>query len=131
MQIVRRRDAIPVEVHHRLAIDRIKVARRLVRKQNGRLSRDRARHSDTLFADHRRAGLEDVWHGVPYRLFPGLPSTAFAIGATHPSIRQRQFNILIDGQVANEIKALKDEPDLAIAYPRAFRKRESRCSGPV
>ena len=36
------------------------------------------------------------------------------------AIGQRQLDIFPNGEITNEIKTLEDEPDLAIAHPRAF-----------
>ena len=44
----------------------------------------------------------------------------------HAAIGQRQLDVFENGEVADEIEALEDETDLAIANARAFRKREVR-----
>src|SRR4029079_998955 len=52
--------------------------------------------------------------------------TLAPLGAAHAAIGERQFDIFEDAQVANQVEALEDEPDLAIAHARAFRRRELR-----
>ena len=42
----------------------------------------------------------------------------------HPAIGQRQLDVFIDRQIADQIEALEDESDFAIANPRPFRQRK-------
>src|SRR5213078_475915 len=50
--------------------------------------------------------------------------TALLIARAHPSISQRQLDIFVNRQIANEIKALENEADLAIADASTLRKRK-------
>ncbi len=46
-----------------------------------------------------------------------------AIRSRHSlAVRQRQLNIFVDREIANQIETLEDESDLLIANPRALRK---------
>jgi hypothetical protein len=47
-----------------------------------------------------------------------------ALGGFHAAICQRQLDVLVDVQVANQVEALKDEPDLAVTDPRALGERQ-------
>ena len=47
-----------------------------------------------------------------------------AVSRIHAAIGQRQFDVFIDGEVTNQIKALKDETDFAVAYAGALRQRK-------
>ena len=42
----------------------------------------------------------------------------------HPAIRQRQLNVFIDGEVADQIETLKDETHFAIADARTLGQRK-------
>ena len=54
---------------------------------------------------------------------------AFALARTHAAIGQRQLDVFENRQIADEIEALEDESDLAIADARAIREREVRDFG--
>src|SRR5205807_6285819 len=47
-----------------------------------------------------------------------------SVTGAHAAISQRQLHIFIDGKVANQIEALEDEADLAIANARALGQRK-------
>ncbi len=49
--------------------------------------------------------------------------------APHPAIGQRQLDVFENGEVADQVKALEDEADLAIADAGAIRKRKIRDLG--
>src|SRR5207247_5170522 len=61
--------------------------------------------------------------------FERFENEAFAITAAHPAIGQRQLDILKHGQIADEIKALKDESNFAVADASPIRKRKVRHFG--
>jgi hypothetical protein len=44
-----------------------------------------------------------------------------AFSRPHTAVRKRQLDVLEDGEIADQIEALKDEPDFSIANPRTFR----------
>src|SRR5205085_9503798 len=83
-----------------------------------------ARDGDSLLLTARklrRVVLHSVRHAdLKERLFDSLA----AVGGTHVAVGQRQFDVLVDVEVADEIERLKDEADLAVAYARALRERE-------
>src|SRR2546423_11748099 len=41
-------------------------------------------------------------------------------GRPHPTISQRQLDVFEDAEVANQVEALKDEPDFAVAHASAL-----------
>ena len=51
-----------------------------------------------------------------------------SLGA-HAAIGQRELDVLKHGQVADQVEALEDEPDLAVADAGAIREREVRNLG--
>ena len=53
-----------------------------------------------------------------------------SLGA-HAAIGQRKLHILEHGQIADQIEALEDESDLAVADAGAIRERKIRHSVPL
>src|SRR5262245_38362007 len=58
----------------------------------------------------------DTLQGGRYALLP--------LRRTHAAIGERQFDVLVYRQIANEVETLEDEPDLTITDPRAFGQRQ-------
>src|SRR3954466_4247564 len=50
----------------------------------------------------------------------------FAFARAHPTVGQRQLDVFVNGEVADQVEALEDEPDLAVADAGAFRERKVR-----
>src|SRR5207244_11642277 len=48
----------------------------------------------------------------------------YALAYAEGAVGQRQFNVLVNGQITDQVETLKDESDLAIANTRAIRKRK-------
>jgi len=48
----------------------------------------------------------------------------FPFRGRRAAVGQRQLNVFVHGQVANQIEGLEDETNLAVAYARAFRQAE-------
>ena len=47
-----------------------------------------------------------------------------ALGRLHAAIGERQLDVLVDVEIADQVEALEDEPDLAVADARALRERQ-------
>src|SRR5262252_4012275 len=105
------------EIHHRFTAPRIEVSGRLVRQQDERLAGNRARDRHTLLltaGQLARQVLRAMRHADALeRRFDALP----ALGGLHAAIGERQLDVLEDREVANQVEALKDEADLAVAHP--------------
>jgi hypothetical protein len=43
-----------------------------------------------------------------------------ALGGRHAAVGERQFHVLVDREIANQVERLEDEADLAITNPRAL-----------
>src|SRR5690606_5832805 len=54
-----------------------------------------------------------------------------SLAGRHAAVGERQLDILIDAQVADEIEALEDEADLAVAHPRPLAHRQVFDLAPV
>ena len=112
------------QIHHRFAVARIKVPGRLVREQDGRLARERARHGDALLLTTGELARQMFGAMRHADAFERAVRKGLAFARGHPAIGQRQLDILENRQVADEIETLKNETDFAISDAGAFRKRE-------
>jgi hypothetical protein len=56
--------------------------------------------------------------------FERLVDALAAFGGGHSAIGERQFDVFIDRQITDQVEALKDEADLAIANAGAFGEAE-------
>src|SRR5205085_3084971 len=118
------------QVHYRLAVFGVEVSGRLVREQDQRLTGHSASDGDALLLTARqltRQMLRAMRHADALKR---IGYALLAFGARQAAISERQFDVLIDVQVADQIEALKDEADLAVAYARALRRRKF-CDRPV
>src|SRR6266568_4005160 len=50
----------------------------------------------------------------------------FALGRARSAVGERKFHVLVDGQVADQVKRLEDKPDLPVADAGALAQREIR-----
>ena len=62
---------------------------------------------------------------------PGIPRIVrdHADGRSHATVGQRELDVLVHRQVADQVEALKDEPDLSIY--RKFKNSFLVRSGPI
>ncbi len=113
--------------HHRFTILAVQVAGRFVRQQDARRPRQRTRHSHPLLlstAQLCRVVPQPVRH---VHALQRLHHAVLALARRHPApVRQRQLDILKHRQVADKVEALKNKPDLLVAYPRPVRKVQVR-----
>ena len=114
------------QLHDRFAALRIEIARRLVGEQNDRLARDRARHGDALLLSARELARQMFRPMRHAHAFERLGDALAALGRPHAAIGERQLDVLEHGEIADQIEALEDEPDLAIADARALRSAAAR-----
>ena len=109
------------QIHHRFAAARVEVAGRLVREQDERLAGDGARDGDALLltaGELARQVLRAMRHAdaLERRL-----DALLALGRLHAAVGERQLDVLEHGEIADQVEALEDEPDLAVADARALR----------
>ena len=104
---------------------RVEVARGLVGEQDGRLGHHRTcdRHALLLTAGQlARQVPRPVSHADALeRLVDALAP----LGLGHPHVGERQLDVLVDRQVADQVEALEDEPDLAVPRARALGDRQA------
>src|SRR5207302_11016818 len=114
------------QLHHRLAIARIEVAGRFVCEQNRRPAGESARDRDTLLLATRELARQMFCAMRHAHALQGFGHKRFAIAGARAPVGQRQFDVFENRQIADQIKALKDETDLAIPNARALCEGEIR-----
>ena len=127
MQIVApSRVQLAQQLHHRFAIFRIQISGRLIGQQNGRLADQRTRHGHALLlAAGKLRGI--MLHAVRHAdALEHFLHAFLSLRRAHTAIGERQFDVFINGEVADQIERLEDEADLAIADARAVAS-ESFC----
>src|SRR6185437_13915273 len=106
------------------AVFRVEIAGGLVCQQNGGLTNEGTRYGYALLLTAgklRRIMLSAMGH--PDALEHVLHAL-LALFCSHTAIGERQFDVFKDGEIADQIERLKNEPDLAVADARAVAERE-------
>src|SRR5207248_11634205 len=100
------------------SVSRVEVSGRLVGEQDRWFARKRARDRDALLLTTREL-TRQVFRAMRHpNAIERLRDQRLAIGCARSAIRQRQLNIFINGEVADQIKALENETNLAVSNPR-------------
>ena len=113
------------QFHDGFAVARVQIAGGLVGQQDGGLSAQSAGHRHALLltaGELRRIVPDAVGHADALQR---LHHALLAIRRRHfLPVGQRQFDVLIHRQVADQVETLEDEADLLIADARTFGKVE-------
>src|SRR5436190_1136060 len=114
----------PQQLHHRFAVGRVEVSRRLVGEQDRGIAHDGARDGDALLLASRE--LHRIVFGPVHHphFFERLLHALRALRPRHATVGERQLDILGDGEVANQIEGLEHEADPPVADPRSLRRRQ-------
>src|SRR5436309_3133901 len=112
------------QLHHRLPVLRVQVSGGLVREQDEGIAGDGAGDGHALLLAARElpghvarpVAHADAIESVLYALL--------AIRRRHSPVGQGQLDVLEDGQVADQVEALEDEPDVAVADVGAIGGRQ-------
>src|SRR6266540_4997196 len=110
------------ERHDGLPVDRVEISRRLVREENQRVPRDRARDRHPLLLAAGELRGEVVRAMGHADLLERLVHALATLRRPHPAVGQRQLHVLVDGEVSDQVETLEDEPDLAVADAGSLRK---------
>src|SRR5260221_428320 len=106
------------QIHDGVAVLGVEVARRFIRQENARFPTERTGDGDALLLSTgklRRVVIHSMSHADA---FEGLRRLALAFRRGRAAVGERQLDVLIHGEVANEIEALEDETDFAVADAR-------------
>ena len=112
------------QVHHRLAVLGVEVAGGLVGQQDRRLPADGTGDGDALLltaGELRGQVLGAVGHADA--LERGVDALAPLV-RLHAAVDERQLDVLEHREVADQVEALEDEADLAVADPGPLRHRQ-------
>ena len=105
--------------HHGFAVARIQISGGLVRQQDRGFPRQRASHSHALLlaaGKLRRIMPEPVRHSDALQRFH---HSLLAVGGGHSlPVGQRQFHVLVNREIADQVETLKDETDFLVANAR-------------
>src|SRR6185436_9225173 len=117
---------VPQQLHHLLTVAGVEISGGLVRQEDQRLACHRARHRDPLLLTARELRgivLHPVGHShlVQRVLDPFLP-----LGRGQPAVGERQLDVLIHGEIADEVECLEDEADLPVPNAGSLRGAELR-----
>src|SRR5580700_2319409 len=115
---------IAQQFHDGFAIFRVQVSSRLVSHQDERIAYQRASHGHTLLLtarELRRIVPQPVRHA---NALERVLHFLLALRGARTAVCQGQFDVLVDCEVADQVERLEDEPDLAIANPRALADRQ-------
>ena len=114
------------QIHDGFAVARIEVAGRFVGQEDGRFAGERARDRDALLLTAGELARQ-MFGAMPHAdALERFVDESFAFARAHAAIGQRQLDVFVNGQVADEIEALENEADFAIANAGTFRKGEVR-----
>jgi hypothetical protein len=119
------------QLDDRFAVGRVEVAGRLVGEQDEGLTRQRSGDRDALLLTAGQLARK-VFRAVRHAdLFQRFVDARLSFRAAQVAIRQGQFHVLVNVQIADQVEALKDEPDFAVADVRPLREREIRTGLPL
>ena len=88
------------------------------------IAAQRSRHGDALLLAARklrRIVLNAMRHA---HAFQRIVHALLALGRRHSAVGERQFDVLIHREVADQVEGLENEADFAIADARAFAELE-------
>ncbi len=112
------------QVHHRLAVHGIQVSGGLIGQQNRGVAAQGARHRYALLlAAGELPGI--MPHAMRHSdAVEGLVNSSLTVNAGHAAVGERQLDVLVHGQVADQIEGLKNEADFPIADAGALGRLE-------
>ena len=114
------------QFHDGFTVGRVQVSGRLVGQQDGRIAGYRAGHGHTLLLTAGQLrGI--VLHAMRHsHALERLLHPLHALGRAHAAIGEREFHVLVDREVADEVKGLENEADLSVANAGPVGRREIR-----
>jgi hypothetical protein len=113
------------EIHDGIAIFGVEVSGGLISEENHGIANERACHRDALLLPTGK--LRGIMLRAMRHLdaFEGVLDFFLALGGGHAAIGEREFDVFVDGEIADEIEGLKDETDFPIANAGALGELET------
>src|ERR1041384_809580 len=102
------------QIHDLFALRRMKIARRLVRENQTRISDYCARDADQLWLSTGKLGRIEILLTDDLKSIERVADDRLAILPTHVSIRERQLEILEHRLIVEQVVTLKDEADVFV-----------------
>jgi hypothetical protein len=112
------------QVHDRFAVSRVQVAGRLVCQQDQGFAGDGSRNSYTLLLAARKLTREMAFSMGHTNSFKRFFNTSPSFSGFHAAVYEWKLDVFEDRQIPDQVEALKDESDRAIANSRAFGQRQ-------
>src|SRR3569833_2283705 len=102
-------------LHDLFAVARVEIAGRLIRQNQLRGSYNRPGYGDTLLlaAGELRRFVPGAWQKIDQ--LEHLADPRFALRAWHILVEQWKLDVLVDGKILDEIEALENETQIALA----------------
>ncbi len=113
------------KIHDGITIFRVKISGGLISEENHGIANERACHRDALLLPTGK--LCRIMLGTMSHLdaFEGVLDFFLALGGGHAAIGERKFDVFVDGEIADEVEGLENEPDFAIANAGAVAELEA------
>src|SRR6516165_4456801 len=99
------------QMHDSFAVVRIEIASRLVREQNRRPAGERARDCDALLLAAGKLAWQMFCSMRHSHALQRFSYERFAVTGTGTAIRERQFHVFKNCQIADQVETLEDETD--------------------
>ena len=100
------------QFHHRFAVGRVEVSGRLVSEQDARLSANCAGHRHALLLTAGELAGQVLRAMAHADALERVSHALLALGGIHAAIGQRQLDVFINRQVADQVETLEDETRL-------------------
>src|ERR1051326_1563973 len=118
------------QIHDLFALGRMQVARGLVGKNQTRVRDYGARDADQLLLSTRQLSWIEIFLTHDLKSIERVADDRLAILTAHVSIRKRQFEILKDSLIVQQVIALKDKANILVTQFGALLRFE-RMHGDV
>jgi hypothetical protein len=113
------------QFHDGVAILRVEVAGGLIGQKNHRIANQGAGHGNTLLLTTGELGRIVLGTMSHLDALEGTLHLFLTLGGGHAAISEGEFDVLVDGEIADEVEGLEDEADFAIADARAVGELEA------
>src|SRR6266704_2810925 len=119
------------QFHDGFAVFRIEISRGFVRQQDQRLTSEGAGNGYTLLLPAGELAGKMFGTVGHFNFIERFGDSGLSLRCPHASIGERQFHILEDGQVSDQVEALEYESYFAVPDPGAFGKLEVINRAPI